>query len=343
MSIIHAAQAAQLLQEYWQLQGEISALPSYADCNFRVRCASGEYVLKIAGPDWNPEDLALENATMQHLAEMCNADGSPMFPAVIQTQDGRDLLPLPPEYGKGRLRLLSFVSGQVYAEAPEKEQAVSRAILEHSLGSLLGKMHAKLQDFAHPQTQRIHAWNLQQLVQLADDIVLLQDTALREIVSRHVQYFVRQQLHWQRTLPQAVLHNDANDYNLIVRQGRVVALIDFGDMCYSYRIAEVAIAACYAMTYAATDPLQSAANIAAAFDAELALIDAEWESLFPMICARLCQSILMAERAHRADPENPYILISQPAVRRLLMQLDQMPRNLALRQLRLKLKESELC
>ncbi|WP_374520096.1 phosphotransferase [Undibacterium squillarum] len=344
MSIIHAAQAAQLLQEYWQLQGEISALPSYADCNFRVRCANAEYVLKIASADWHYDDLALENATMRHLQSLQHTDGCALFPAVIPARNGRDLIPLPPEFGQGWVRLLSFVPGQVYADAA-KQISVSeqRFLLEHSLGQLLGKMHAQLQHFSHPQAERLHAWNLQQLVQLGDEIVLLKDTALREIVSRHVQYFVRQQLHWQHKLPQAVLHNDANDYNLIVRDGRVAALIDFGDMCHSYRVAEIAIAACYAMTYHIEDPLRSAATIAAAFDAELCLNEAEWEALFPMICARLCQSVLMAERAHRADPDNPYILISQPAVRRLLMQLDQMPRSLAQRQLRLKYKESELC
>jgi Ser/Thr protein kinase RdoA (MazF antagonist) len=119
MSIIHAAQAAQLL-EYWQLQGEISALPSYADCNFRVRCANAEYVLKIASADWHYDDLALENATMRHLQSLQHTDGSALFPAVIPARNGRDLIPLPPEFGQGWVRLLSFVPGQVYADAAKQ-------------------------------------------------------------------------------------------------------------------------------------------------------------------------------------------------------------------------------
>ncbi len=49
------------------------------------------------------------------------------------------------------------------------------------------------------------------------------------------------------TLPKGVLHNDANDHNVIVSQdgSEVVGVLDFGDMVYSCYIFELAITIAY--------------------------------------------------------------------------------------------------
>ena len=49
-----------------------------------------------------------------------------------------------------------------------------------------------------------------------------------------------------------VNHNDANDFNVIVDpqiHQTVCAIIDFGDTCSSFRIADVAITCTYAMQF----------------------------------------------------------------------------------------------
>jgi Ser/Thr protein kinase RdoA (MazF antagonist) len=50
----------------------------------------------------------------------------------------------------------------------------------------------------------------------------------------------------------------------------------------------------------------------------------EIQVLYHVIMARLSQSILMATRAYRRNPDNDYILVSQKGVRRLIRQLDAM-------------------
>ena len=56
---------------------------------------------------------------------------------------------------------------------------------------------------------------------------------------------------WDRidwsALPHSVVHNDANDYNVLVRGGRVVSILDFGDMVYSATVCNLAVAIAYAM------------------------------------------------------------------------------------------------
>src|SRR6185295_9073524 len=70
-------------------------------------------------------------------------------------------------------------------------------------------------------------------------------------------------------LPAQIIHNDANDYNVLVagrpdEPDRAVGLIDFGDLVFTARVAEVAIAAAYAMLPAA-DPLAAAAAVVAGY------------------------------------------------------------------------------
>ena len=49
-------------------------------------------------------------------------------------------------------------------------------------------------------------------------------------------------------LPWQVIHNDANDHNVIVSADRrTVSLIDFGDIVYAPRVCGLAVACAYAM------------------------------------------------------------------------------------------------
>ena len=63
----------------------------------------------------------------------------------------------------------------------------------------------------------------------------------------------------------SVIHNDANDYNLLVRgatpwEREVTGLLDFGDMVRTQTICELAIACAYAMLDK-PDPLPAAAAV----------------------------------------------------------------------------------
>ncbi len=43
-------------------------------------------------------------------------------------------------------------------------------------------------------------------------------------------------------LRKSVIHGDANDWNVLCKNGEVSGIIDFGDMCFSPLINELAIA-----------------------------------------------------------------------------------------------------
>lgn len=311
-----------LADRHWRVRGEARALPSYADRNFRISGAGGDYVLKVAHPSWSRQDLDLENQAMLTLAAR---EPALQWPRVMPSVDGEHLLALPMENGVRHVRLLSFVPGMTYAEAIAGVSPAQRPALHESLGGAVGRLIRGLADFRHPAADRAQDWNLMNLPDLCGEVGHIEDDALRAIVAAQVEPFCAKLPAWRGQLPITVLHNDANDLNVIVALdgkggGQVDAVIDFGDMCTSFRLCELAIACTYAMQHEA-DPVACARAIVRGCLALCPLQRAELEQLHAFIVARLCHSVLMATRAHREQPGNPFVLVSQQGVRALLRAL----------------------
>jgi Ser/Thr protein kinase RdoA (MazF antagonist) len=322
MDVLTPAEALVLAERHWRIHGDISPLPSYADQNFRIRTDGGEYVLKVAHPSWSRLDLELENQAMMTLAER---EPALQWPRVQLAVGGEHLLTLPIAGEACQVRVLSFVPGCTYADTIGSLSPVQREALHESLGSAVGQLTRGLQDFHHPAADRKQDWNLMRLPSLRDEVPHIEDAALRATVEAQVNAFCARLPQWQAQLPITVLHNDANDMNVIVADDghggqRVRAVIDFGDMCTSFRLADLAIACTYAMQHEA-DPVACAHTIIGGYIAQCPLLRVELEQLPAFIRARLCHSVLMATRAHRAQPDNPFVLASQRGVRALLRQL----------------------
>ncbi|GAB3786852.1 phosphotransferase [Dyella agri] len=322
MAALTPEAALALADKHWRIRGEVRALPSYADQNFRIGGEHGDYVLKVAHPSWAYADLDLENRAMLTLAAR---EPSLQWPRVMPGVDGEYLLALPLEDGVRHVRLLSFVPGMTYAEAVAGVSPAQRPALHESLGRAVGLLIRGLADFHHPAASRAQDWNLMSLPDLRGEIAHIEDDALRAIVAARVESFCAQLPAWRAQLPITVLHNDANDLNVIVvldgkGGGRVDAIIDFGDMCTSFRLCELAIACTYAMQHEA-DPVACAQAIVRGCLELCPLMRDELEQLHAFIVARLCHSVLMATRAHREQPDNPFVLVSQQGVRALLCAL----------------------
>lgn len=322
MDVLTPDAALILAERHWRIHGDISPLPSYADQNFRIRTDGGEYVLKVAHPSWSRLDLELENHAMMTLAER---EPALQWPRVQLAVDGEHLLTLPIAGQPCQVRVLSFVPGSTYADAIVTVSPSQRATLHESLGSAVGLLTRGLQDFHHPAADRKQDWNLMRLPSLLSEAPHIEDVALRDMVQAQVSAFCARLPQWLDQLPISVLHNDANDMNVIVAEDglggqRVRAVIDFGDMCTSFRLADLAIACTYAMQHEA-DPVACAHTIIRGYLTQCPLSHIELEQLPSFIRARLCHSVLMATRAHRAQPDNPFVLASQRGVRALLRQL----------------------
>jgi Ser/Thr protein kinase RdoA (MazF antagonist) len=324
-------EALGLVKRYWQIEGAAHRLPSYIDGNFKIVTTTGNYVFKLAHSGAALSDLEIENAAMLHLANTCQ---DLLLPQVKPAIDGRHIVHhVTDDEAMHYLRLLTYIDGDMYANVASNKN-IDQAKLQHSLGTAVGKLARGLNDFDHENADRFLAWNLSCLPFLADEISAIDDVALRELVARHFSYFNQHLPAWKNNLAMAVIHNDANDYNSIVdvdvdatgAAPVVKSIIDFGDICTSFRVADLAIASTYAMQYAHDDAsvIDCITYVLLGYHQQNRLSEHEIEALCPFIMGRLCQSVLMANKAYRQNPDNDYILVSQQGVRRLMKQLDAM-------------------
>ncbi len=315
--------AIQIAIEYYGIDVEAKSLPGEIDRNFLLTTKPDRslrpvrFVLKIHNPQTPREEIEFQNAALRHLKDF---DG---VPHVIPNKDGDELFLYE---GKYLVRMVSYLEGTLFADAPVRTPNILR-----QLGAFMAQVDLALKDFEHPAMRRdAFMWNLTR----ADEVInprlpslrggLQSDVAISEtvgeiaatvelsrndVVEKVLEHFTRrvkpalQDLRWQ------VIHNDANDYNILLYDGMVTGLLDFGDMLYAPRVVEVAIAAAYALL-GEDDVLNAIANVVAGYHSVSALSATEISLLYDLICARLAVSVAVSSERAESEPENEYHQIS---------------------------------
>src|SRR5699024_7009532 len=103
-------------------------------------------------------------------------------------------------------------------------------------------------------------------------------------------------------LPRSLIHNDANDNNLILdADDRLVGILDFGDMAHTWRIADLAVAGSYVCD-GWDDPLAGICNVVAGYHEVNPLQAAEVAVLRDLILMRLAHSLCNSADAKRREP-----------------------------------------
>ncbi|RME83176.1 MAG: aminotransferase class III-fold pyridoxal phosphate-dependent enzyme [Caldilineae bacterium] len=306
---ISTDEAAALAARYYGLDAAAEALPGEMDANFRLTAADGNrYVLKILHGSREPALVELQQAALGHLAEHA---GDLVLPRVIPARDGSSLPRLKlPEGEEHLVWLLSYVPGRLLAEV----RPHTTALLE-SLGEFLGRLDLALSGFHHPAARRPLRWDLAQAGRLARDLDAIRDPHRRRLVASFMERYRTEVEPRLGKLRRSVIHNDANDYNVLVTGGgvepaRVVSVIDFGDMVLTQTVCEVAIAAAYALLDK-EDPLAAAAHVVAGYHRVYPLHEEEIELIFPLICTRLCVSVITSAQRKQELPDDPYVTISE--------------------------------
>ena len=310
-------QAQEILGAAYELQGRLEALPSERDQNFRVDTDTQDrFVLKIANADEATGFLEAQDAMLVRIAERVK-----ICPRLVPTRDGRPRATT--ANGEAHaVRLVTYLPGVPLA----KVQPANPALLT-DLGRRLGQVDEALTGFDHPSLHRRFEWNLAEGFDVVSRYASLIDDpdhrrAVREAATR-----VEKALAPRRaSLRVGAIHNDANDYNVIVEETppRVVGLIDFGDVVHSWIVGELAIATAYAMLDA-VEPLDVLAALVAGYHEAYPLRAAELEMVYGLACLRLCVSASMAAHQRRQRPDDPYLEISQGPLRRTLPRLLERP------------------
>src|SRR6266699_291250 len=203
-------EACRMALELYGLRVVARTLPGERDCNFHLKTEAGqEFVLKIAPAVEQREALDLQNNALEHLA---GHDPSLLLPQVRVTAGGETIATITSAEGtKHFVRVLTFMPGKVLAETkPHKPE------LLHSLGNMMGKMDHALHDFRHPAAHRALKWDLQRTPWIRDYLQYIEQPERRAIVERFLAQFEAQVLPVAHSLRTSVIHNDANDYNVLV-------------------------------------------------------------------------------------------------------------------------------
>ena len=217
--------------------------------------------------------------------------------------------------GNGKFaRMLAWIPGELWSASETSEShkvALGRLIatVDNELASVDVAKYRSVLD-------RPFGWNALQVQSLVDDIELIKDADLKAHVKLILDRVINGTLAKVKALPHQLIHNDANDNNVVVNDGSVVGLIDFGDLIYAPRVCGLAVGCAYQLD--ARDPVASIYSIVRGYHEVAPLSPAELEVLFDLICLRVATSVVMAHRQLAADPENEYLGVSQDFFHALL-------------------------
>jgi len=288
---------------YYGLEVKASVLNGYDELNFLLTEKSGKKnILKISNSSHDYFFLEAQVKILQHLAK---SDLAAEFQVTTLNKKGETLTEIIVEETTYYIRILSFLEGSFWVEAPEKNKT-----LFENLGSFLGKMDKNLKGFKHPGMHRHYTWDISTARDANYKMNYIQDAAKKRIADYFMLQFETEVLPTLSSYRQAYTHNDANDYNVLVKGDKIAGLIDFGDMVYTALINNVAVACTYAMLHQ-SDPLSAAVLVVKGYHSAYAIDEKELSILYYLIAARLCISVTQSAYNGSLDTKNEHHFITE--------------------------------
>ena len=292
---VQLAEAGEPLRAGYGLAGQLDRLPGEADDNFLLRTPAGDrYVVKFAHPMTDPDVIDTQARVLSHLSTTTDLP----VQAVIPSLDGR--LWIQP---RDRVILVTR-----YLPGTPMREAAMTAPLRRQLGVTLAVLARALSAFEAKPRKLL--WDIAQLPTLAPLAAELPPRSGRDLLTGLIERFR------ERTEPRLVplrtqlVHNDFNVDNILIDAGTVSGILDFGDMTVTALANDVAIAACYHLSYA-DDLLYPALDLIAGYHATTPLTPAELDLLPDLILARLTARVTIPRwRAVRFPGNEEYILRS---------------------------------
>jgi len=281
---------------------EIKKLAGYDNINYLVKSHDTKYIFKTYV--FNEHLYDLVKAESDVLESLSSSDRN-LYPKALKTHDGEYVKVIDIHGKKSIIRLLSFLEGEFFAETTATPE------LFESFGAILATMDLQLLDCKNYIVQsREFEWDIQHVHLNKAFLKDIDQPEKRKIVEYYLQQFdqiVRPALPGLR---KSIIHNDANDWNVLVDYSKVSGIIDFGDIVYSPLINELAVGISYAIMEK-DDPVLWAGYIIKAYHEKLPLEEKEINILYYLIAAQLCISVCNSAHNMKLNPQNEYISISE--------------------------------
>jgi 4-aminobutyrate aminotransferase-like enzyme/Ser/Thr protein kinase RdoA (MazF antagonist) len=279
-------------------------MEGYDSINFKINTGKDNYVLKIYSH--SEQVLEMIGAESELLLKLEKQGIS--CSKIIATKSGA----LHAGDGIYIYRLLSYLSGTFLAESIH-----SNSVLE-SFGVTLAQLDLSL--FQHHNSSikaKETPWDLKHFQKNWKYLEDIPNASDRSLVDYFCLQFNEYIIPHQYELRQGLIHNDANDWNVLVGNEKVTGIIDFGDMCHSWIINELAVGLTY-MMMGKDAPLEVAHTVIKAYHKIFPLEEKELDCLYYLVAARLCTSVLNSAHSKKSNPDSAYITISEKAAWKLL-------------------------
>lgn len=281
---------------------QIKRLTGYDNVNYLIGHHTEKYVFKTY--TWDEElfeILKAENEILTHLSEK----GTCNFPIPIPLVGGEYLQKTTLNGDQAICRMLSFLEGAFLGDVKASPEIYT------SLGTSIAQMNLKLKTATnYVLRSREQVWDLAYFHLNKKFIHYISDAHDRAIVRYFFQQYEENVLPVAPELRKQIIHGDANEWNILTENNQVSGLIDFGDICHSYLINEVAITLTY-ICYDKEAPLAWVSDFLKAYHTALPLTEKELSILYYLIAARLCTSVCNSAYASNSNPSNTYATVSE--------------------------------
>ncbi len=296
-------------KEFGLQVADYKQLDGYDNLNYRISTSDSSYIYKTYKYSEVSYDMVkAENDTLLFL----QSDFKNKVPKPIPFKDGSYLGAFSIKEQPSICRMLSFLEGDFLGDVSHTVQLIE------SLGAFLAELDLKLKEFKNYTIQsRQWEWDLQYFDlnrKYIDDITNATD---RNIVRYFFNQFEENIRPLFPELRKQIIHNDANEWNVLVQHNKVTGIIDFGDLAHSFLINELAIAITYTC-YDKENPLEWAVVLLKSYHEKLPLETKEISILYYLIAARLCTSVCNSAHAQKVNPDNSYASVSEQSAWKML-------------------------
>jgi len=298
--------AERIVRDHYGIEGIANSLPGEIDFNFRIKTKDGEgYILKISRPGENENYLDFQQKLLQYISD----NGADLIaPKVIHDIKGNSISEITDAEGRIRkIRLLTWIKGRLWSNVnPQLDD------LREDLGLHCGRLTKALQGLDHTEARRKFDWDIAQSLWIKEHLHLFEG-GKKDLISFFQHNFEARQPTFSE-LRKGVVHNDANDNNIVVSEAlvnpKVRTIIDYGDACHTQIINDVAVVCAYAIMNL-NDPLDAALPIVRGYHNQFPLSEEELEHLFWCIAMRLVISVTKSAINKVGEPDNQYLQVSE--------------------------------
>jgi Ser/Thr protein kinase RdoA (MazF antagonist) len=289
---------ARAVKRQFGLAGDYTELVSERDQNFRLQTEhDGSFVVKATSLTEEAVVTEFQIAALIHLENR----GISGVPRIVRTTTGEDHASITADDGNSIcLRIVTWLSGRLLSDFDVTP------VIAQRFGTRLAELDLALEGFSHAGESQVLLWDTQRAGELRNLLVHVEDSAVRECLEDVLDSFDANVSPVLQDLPQQVIHNDANDDNILLDSDEdVCGIIDFGDMLKAPRVIDVSTAASYLRT--SGDPLRLIEPFVAAYHRKSGLLEAEFEHLFDLTRTRLAMTlIILYWRLSARDENDPY-------------------------------------